>query len=440
MQKPHNIDSVRVIRALLILSAFIFILSSVLFNGFLLGLIAGQERLSPITIKKMGSTRLYFLAPGLIMLLLSECVRKISSLRAAASNMILAKILLVLFLVLQPFYMLECALDPFTPKSTGAIFIEDNELGWKLRPKSENRWGGKWIKINGKGLRGPELDYIKDPNVIRILYLGDSVAFGWGVESYKNTFPYQIENTLENDLGYNIETVNSGVGGYSTSQEYLYLQQEGIKYNPDLVVLAFVLNDVSGEFALTQSEGSGLSFQLWHARFSTRKGLIRGSSIMYVLRKFASRFDFRINLQSKAEANDEAQEQAFVNVRSLAFHPDDPDVNKAWNFTLEKAGKIFSFCKDNNLPIILVVLPYSFQFADVDALSAPQNRINQFALNHQIPTIDLLLPLAEKLKQEKLTPSDYFFDEDHLTALGANRVAQIITDFLLQKEIIQSLK
>lgn len=242
-------DSARVTRTLLIVSAFTFILSLVVYNEFLLGLV--QKWLCEVEVKKIRATQLYFLLPVLILLLLSECVRRISWLRAVASKTLVVKILLALFFLVQPLYMLECALDPFTPKPRGAIFVQDRELGWKLRPDTENRWGGGfWVKINSKGLRGPEIDYAKSPNVTRILYLGDSATFGFGVMNHKNTFPYQIEAILENDLHCEIETINAGVGGYSPWQEYIYLSQEGTKYNPDLVVVAFMLNDVTEKFGL----------------------------------------------------------------------------------------------------------------------------------------------------------------------------------------------
>jgi len=38
--------------------------------------------------------------------------------------------------------------------------------------------------------------------------------------------------------------VNLGVGGYGTTQAYLALREEGLRYAPDLVILAFFANDV----------------------------------------------------------------------------------------------------------------------------------------------------------------------------------------------------
>ena len=39
--------------------------------------------------------------------------------------------------------------------------------------------------------------------------------------------------------------INSGVSGWGTDQEYLFLKREGFKYSPDVVVLAFlIVNDI----------------------------------------------------------------------------------------------------------------------------------------------------------------------------------------------------
>lgn len=430
-------DSARVTRALLIVSAFTFILSSVVYNEFLLDLFGSHLRLYQVTdyfqiVPKMGkkiiATQLYFLLSGLSLLLLSECVRKISWLRAVAMKTLTEKILLALFILIQPLYMLECALDPFTPEPEGGIFVQDRELGWKLKPNAEGEWGPAWVKTNSKGLRGPELDYAKPANVTRILYLGDSVTFGYGVKNHKDTFPYRVEAVLENDLRREIETINAGVGGYSPWQEYLYLSREGVKYNPDLVVVAFVLNDVTEKFELTHFGGSGIGFQLKYGRW--RSGLFHRSSVMYAARKLAGRIRFGKNVQEGA------RKKEVMDVRSLVFLPDHPDVNRAWNVTLENVGKIFSFCKDHRLPVVLVVFPFTFQFDDVDARSAPQHRVAQFAHHRKIPTLDLLPALAERLKEEQMTPAAYFWDLDHLTPLGAERVAEIISEFITQKVVI----
>jgi lysophospholipase L1-like esterase len=71
----------------------------------------------------------------------------------------------------------------------------------------------------------------------RILVLGDSFTWGYGVEESE-----RFSQVLEKSL--NVEVINAGVSGYSTDQELLWYRSEGIKYDSDLVILELAGNDV----------------------------------------------------------------------------------------------------------------------------------------------------------------------------------------------------
>ncbi|MBL7197934.1 MAG: SGNH/GDSL hydrolase family protein, partial [Candidatus Omnitrophica bacterium] len=104
-----------------------------------------------------------------------------------------------------------------------------------LKPNSEfTLKNGIVYKINSKGLRDREFDYKSDK--YRILAVGDSTTFGWE-ESLENTYPKLLENILK------CEVINAGVYDYNIEHEYGFLKIEGIKYNPDLVILGFYIND-----------------------------------------------------------------------------------------------------------------------------------------------------------------------------------------------------
>lgn len=118
-----------------------------------------------------------------------------------------------------------------------AIGRFDERFGWSLKPHASvsSRRSGQKItyQINSKGLRDSEMNYEKPPGIFRIVLLGDSNTFGHGVPAEKH-FSTLLERRFPN-----VEVVNMGVGGYGVDQELLYLQQEGFRYNPDLV-LAYV--------------------------------------------------------------------------------------------------------------------------------------------------------------------------------------------------------
>jgi len=87
------------------------------------------------------------------------------------------------------------------------------------------------VSINEKGLRDRDYPYERTPGKKRILVLGDSFVWGFGVEQ-DQTFTEQLEGLLPN-----VEVINAGVSGYSTDQELLWFKSEGVKYDPDLVIL-----------------------------------------------------------------------------------------------------------------------------------------------------------------------------------------------------------
>jgi len=94
------------------------------------------------------------------------------------------------------------------------------------------------IVNNSRGFRDREREYGKAAKK-RIVVLGDSTAWGWGVEA-EERFSDVMEKILR---GW--EVINLSQAGYSTDQELLVLETEGLKYTPDIVLLLFDRNDVA---------------------------------------------------------------------------------------------------------------------------------------------------------------------------------------------------
>jgi len=120
------------------------------------------------------------------------------------------------------------------PRSIG----EFNELlGWWYKPNAQattNTVGYEVeYKINSKRLRDDETSYVKPNGIFRIVLVGDSNTFGFGVPIEKH-FSKLLEGYFKN-----VEVINMGVAGFGVDQELLMLQYEGMKYQPDLV-LAYV--------------------------------------------------------------------------------------------------------------------------------------------------------------------------------------------------------
>jgi lysophospholipase L1-like esterase len=101
------------------------------------------------------------------------------------------------------------------------------------------------VSINSKGLRDYEYAYDTPPGVTRILALGDSVTFGWGVELEK-TYPKVLERLLNGGPNRDrYEVLNGGVGNFTTSRIIGFYDYELHKYQPSVVIFAFYLNNAN---------------------------------------------------------------------------------------------------------------------------------------------------------------------------------------------------
>jgi lysophospholipase L1-like esterase len=117
-------------------------------------------------------------------------------------------------------------------------------LGFRLPPNFEGRGiVDEYIKTNSQGLRDVEHTWKKEEGTVRILGLGDSFTFGWGVK-LEESFLKQLERRLTEETGRKAETINAGVPGYGLNHYYIYLKNIGVKYQPDVIVISYFVDDL----------------------------------------------------------------------------------------------------------------------------------------------------------------------------------------------------
>jgi hypothetical protein len=133
---------------------------------------------------------------------------------------------------------------PLTPAYF--IFEHDPRRGWRHTPGAEDTFVKlgfqQPIKINSRGLREREIPYEKVPGVTRVLAIGDSNVAGFEVPADKVWV--RVTESILRERGYNVEFVNAGHRGYGTDQSLLFLMDEGLKYQPDLVLYFWSRNDI----------------------------------------------------------------------------------------------------------------------------------------------------------------------------------------------------
>ena len=95
---------------------------------------------------------------------------------------------------------------------------------------------------NARGYRDLERALTKPAGTRRLLSLGDSFAWGAGVQ-FEDAYPQRLERALTRRRGETWEVVNLALPGMKTTDHSVQLADEGFAYHPDVVLLGYVLND-----------------------------------------------------------------------------------------------------------------------------------------------------------------------------------------------------
>ncbi len=135
------------------------------------------------------------------------------------------------------------------------IYLQDEETFWRLKrnatitgknylvPRAVRDRIPFTVTLNGDGFRGPALARTKPAGALRVIALGNSSTFGWGVDDGA-TYPARLAAQLGAAFpGRPIEVMNAGIPGFGSFQGKRILASEALARSPDYVVLSFGFND-----------------------------------------------------------------------------------------------------------------------------------------------------------------------------------------------------
>ncbi|HEX5067794.1 MAG TPA: SGNH/GDSL hydrolase family protein [Myxococcota bacterium] len=411
-----------VARALLAAAGLVYVVAALLYDPHLLALVTPGE-LAPLTLEKVRGVRAVFGAAGAALLGLAWLAPRTRVLASWLARERVAVWLLAVLGLALPLSLLDCGLRPFVePKTT--VYVADEALGWKLKPGHEDEYGGVRVAINAKGLRGPELAFEKPPESFRILWLGDSVTFGYGVEAVDALFPYRVAALLAPRIGRAVESVDAGVGGYSPWQERTWLESDGWRYAPDLVVVGFVLNDLTEPLSLVRYGGRGEGWQLARSARGVLDRWLSASALATAMRDGVAAVRFGRDVQhgaAIAEAGD---------VLRLVTQPRAPLWRKSWHIAETNLAQIFAAARERGVGAALIVFPYAFQLDAPQRTAGPQRRLVAFAQAQGVPVLDLLPLLAAR------RDASLFLDGSHLSERGHEVVSDLVAAFLLEHALL----
>jgi len=254
------------------------------------------------------------------------------------------------------------------------------------------------------------------------LFLGDSVTFGYRMARWQDTFPFLADSLAAIRDSLEIETVNLSVEGYSQWQEAIVMQKEGARYSPDLVVVGFVLNDVTEMFHLVKFGGAEEGFQMRHAASSWLDRLLSKSAIVYEVQNVTR--EIKANRRLGSDVRLGAIKQQSLEVETLMRKPDQANVKTAWDFALNDLQKIADQCTALHISLVVVAFPFAVQLHDPIGLGAPQRVLGHYTRMRGIEMLDMLPDLSVAACGDSTVK--LFADEDHFSLSGHRLVAQLL--------------
>jgi lysophospholipase L1-like esterase len=359
----------------------------------------------------------------------------------------------------------EVILRSFFPRRTAevltgaypAMFKSSEVLPYRLRENYQGRLAtvdfDTTVHINSLGYRGQDFT-VEKTGAARVLVIGDSFTFGWGVND-EDTYPARLQRLLaEQANGKRIEIINAGFAAcYSPDTYYLYLKTEGLALQPDLIVVGlFVGNDLDSRFAFenewVEQDADGLPTRIRnvdsqvvdhylvprHIPLRYRMPLLSRSHV------FQGLFDIWWELAPKIKSWVPGGVAATVYAQS----PGDEDVPYIYRLQYaERTKGVFKrvqgvlaamhrLAAGSGIPIYFMVIPEGAQLAP-DAyrglpadMERPQKELARFFESEGVKYLDLLPALREKADGRAL----YFAHDGHWNALGNELAAEQLSGFL----------
>jgi len=281
----------------------------------------------------------------------------------------------------------------------------DPVLIYELTPGAEVSKQGIYYKINQAGFRDDEFTRPNDKqtNEYRIVVLGDSVAWGWGVEM-PQAWPQQLERQLSSAMpDKQVVVYNLAVNGYSTPQEVRVMEKIGFSYQPDLVILNYVLND-------PEVEDGGLS---WYFQANDRiEILFKGKLLCSMLFNI-----IKAEMGWAPKVANSAMDHFYVTHQSDLFE----NVERGFDDLADMTAR-------HRVPVMVMVTPV-FQFAKGQAYSWREihQQVERLSTQHRFTFLDVQ-PLLSQFDS-----ADVSFDPIHPNAEGHKLIASAIRDKLMVK-------
>ncbi len=298
---------------------------------------------------------------------------------------VFGELLVRLYLTRHTFYDVEMSRYALTLK----VDASNPRIGHVHRPNSEAELMNTTVRINSAGFRDDEYSLEKG-EAWRIIFLGDSLTFGWGVEKEES-----FEHLLETDLDRTkpTEIINFAAGNYNTVQEVNLFLERGPAYRPDQVVLFYFINDA--EPVPQRSRLAWLGYSRLVTFYWSR------------VRSMIARYD---------------PSTTFKGYYAALYEPDAP----GWNDARAAFLELKRACQASGTALQVVILPELHNLVDY-TFADEHEKVASFLESNGIPVLDLAQKFSDQTDPLSLWVAR---DDAHPNEVAHRLIAEYSRDFI----------
>ncbi|MBX3395685.1 MAG: SGNH/GDSL hydrolase family protein [Phycisphaerae bacterium] len=318
---------------------------------------------------------------------------------------------------------------------TDTVYTPHARRGWYHRPmaRASGTFAGEPVSTDAFGLRVAPAAPPRRATGRRILFLGDSVTYGYGV-SFRQTFSEQVRRALSDmDGGQDWDCINGGVAGYAAWQGGDLLREIGAAVQPTVVVAQFCINDVSDVLGVEPGQTRAAVFPEFTLRSTHWSGLYRFVDSIVTEARVSRWRDW--NLWGQPIATRDGDDP-FWDHSVLFTEPLRPDIEAAWQRALDDLGEMLDECRRINARFLIVYFPFRDQLEPAASIDYPQRRLANWAARQGIEMVDLTPVFRSAAHSTGAVNAGVLFDAVHPTARGFELAASIVGPALARELLI----
>lgn len=306
------------------------------------------------------------------------------------------------------------------------------DIRYTYKPNYNGIAFGVPLKTNSLGFRGPEWSLAKGEKTIRIALIGDSHAFGYGVQ-FADTVGEKLATLLSKKCDKKYEVLNFGVAGYNSRQELAVLREEALRFKPDIIIVVPCNND-HDEARIADEQG----FLRTVKKFAIVDKSINKLSVGVVpwLSNNSRLAFYLLFIKKQYELSNEIPKQLDPRETNIS------DDSKWWmgpleagtfpdqlkNKVYEPLKEIVNEAKKNNIAIV---------FANFNAVPDYRRLFAKLSHDENVPSIELLALFPEANNWDELVQQFGLGWNDHLNAIAHERWAQALYHLMKDQQMIR---